>query len=169
MLRGNTQRLRMGAFRAQWPFSRFLGYKGFLVSPLPDTPFIPDTVQIYAYPEQIAHVCHSFSYEGKHVPRSVLTGYGESCFAGALFPFKARNPTLFLLGMGDRGVAAVKKYEVGMGMPASLVFDLDKNLFKAGAEHNLLHYLENPPTEVDEDFLPGWRDAKKSPSIRTLR
>jgi hypothetical protein len=63
--------------------------------------------------------------------------------------------------MGDRALGGAKKYEVAIGMPAPLVFDLDKNLFRAGAEHNLMHYLENPPAEVDEDLLPGWRDVQQ--------
>jgi hypothetical protein len=31
---------------------------------------------------------------------------------------------------------------------------------KAGGEHNLKHYLENPPVQIDENILPGWRNVR---------
>jgi uncharacterized protein (DUF169 family) len=160
VIRVNNQRYRLGGVMAQWPFSRLLGHRGFIVSPLSGTPFIPDTVVIYGYPEQLTHVSHSLSWEGKHVPRAVMTGFGDSCWGAGLFPLKSKNPVFVLLGMGDRAMARAKKYEVAVGMPGSLVFYLDDNLFKSGGEHNLKHYLENPPAEIHEDILPGWRAVR---------
>jgi uncharacterized protein (DUF169 family) len=160
MIRVNNSRLRLGGIMAQWPFSMLLGHKGFIVSPLSDTPFIPDTIVIYGYPEQLTHVAQSLSFEGKHVPRGVETGFGDSCWAAGLFPLKSKKPVFTLLGMGDRGVARAKKYEVAMGMPGKLVFYLDDNLFKSGGEHNLKHYLANPPENVDESMLPGWQNVR---------
>ena len=160
MIRVNNARLRLGGIMAQWPFSRLLGHKGFIVSPLSSTPFIPDTVVIYGYPEQLTHVSQSLSFEGKYVPRAVMPGFGDGCFAAALFPLKSKHPVFVLLGMGDRAIGRAKNYEVAMGMPGSMVFYLNDNLFLSGGEHNLLHYLQNPPVQIDENMLPGWRNVR---------
>jgi uncharacterized protein (DUF169 family) len=158
VIRANNQRWRLGGLTAQWPFSTiFLGHIGFLASPLSGTPFIPDTVLAFGYPEQILHVCHSLSFEGKHVPRAVMVGFGDSCWAAGLMPMKSKNPVFVLLGTGERVLAHVENYEVAIGMPGSMVFYLDKYLFKAGGEHNVPYHFQNPPKQVDEDWLPGWR------------
>lgn len=67
-----------------------------------------------------------------------------------------------MLGMGDRALRCVEKYEVAMGMPASLVFYTDEYLFKSGGDHNLKHYLENPPDRenINESMLPGWTNVR---------
>jgi uncharacterized protein (DUF169 family) len=161
MIRVNNARLRLGAIMAQWPFSRLLGHKGFIVSPLSSTPFIPDTVVVYGYPEQLMYVCQSLSWEGKYVPRAVMPGFGDGCFAAALFPLKSKHPVFVLLGGGDRAVARTKKYEVATGMPGSMVFYLDDNLFKAGGEHGIKYLMDNPPAKIDEEMLPGWRNVRK--------
>ena len=163
MIRGNNKRYKLGGLRAQYPFNKILGHRGVIVSPLPDTPFIPDTVIIFGYPEQITHVAHSLSYEGKYVPKAIITGFGESCLAAGLIPLKSKKPVFALLGMGDRALRFVNKYEVAMGMPGSMVFYVNENLYKTGGEHNLKHYLENPePLEqLDESMLPGWTNVRK--------
>ncbi|MGC8491680.1 MAG: DUF169 domain-containing protein [Syntrophobacteraceae bacterium] len=157
VIRVNNARMRLRGIMANWPWSRFLGHRGFLLSPLSHTPFIPDSVVVYGYPEQMAHMCHAFSVEGKHIPRAALTGFGDACWGATLFPLKSGNPVFVLLGLGDRAFGGANKYEVGMGMPGSMIFYMDKHLHKAGGEHNLLEYLKNPPVDVDEDTLPGWR------------
>lgn len=57
---------------------KFLGHKGVMSAPLSKTRFIPDTCVVYGYPEQIVHVSHSYSFDGKYVPRAVLAGHAES-------------------------------------------------------------------------------------------
>ena len=160
MIRVNNARLRIGGIMAQWPFSRLLGHRGFIVAPLSGTPFIPDTAVIYGYPEQLVHVSQSLSWEGKFVPRGVETGFGDSCWAAGFMPMKSKKPVFTLLGMGDRAAGLAKKYEVAIGMPGKLVFYLNDNLFKSGGEHNLTHYLEHPMIEVDESILPGWQNVR---------
>jgi uncharacterized protein (DUF169 family) len=162
MNRGMLKRYKLGGLAAHYPFNKFLGHKGVLVAPLSKTPFLPDTTLIYGYPEQIMHVSHALSFEGKYVPRAVLAGHGESCYAGALIPLKSGMPNFVLLGMGDRAIQCVEKYEVAMGMPASLTFYTDENLFKSGGSHNLKHYLENPPDKenITESLLPGWTNVR---------
>ena len=162
VLRLNNSRYRLGGFLAQWPLSRFLGHKGFIVSPLSKTSFIPDTVVFYGYPSQILMLTHSFSFEAKYVPKCVDSGFGDSCWAAALIPFKSKRPVFILGGYGERVFGAVKNDEVGMGMPGKMIFYVDKYLFKAGGEHNNLKVmLKNPPREVSEDVLPGWRDIRE--------
>ncbi len=163
MNRGMLKRYKLGGLAAHYPFNKLLGHKGVLVSPLSKTPFIPDTCLIYGYPEQIMHVSHSLSFEGKYVPRAILAGHGESCYVGGLIPLKSGMPNFVLLGMGDRAIQCVEKYEVAMGMPAALTFYTDENLFKSGGAHNLKHYLENPPDKknINESMLPGWNNVRK--------
>jgi uncharacterized protein (DUF169 family) len=163
MHRGMLRRYGLGGLWAHYPFNKFMGHKGVLVAPLSKTPFIPETCLIYGYPEQIMHVSHSLSFEGIYTPRAVLAGHAESCYAGALIPKKSGKPNFVLLGMGDRALQCVEKYEVAMGMPASLTFYTDKYLFKSGGDHNLKHYLNNPPdmNNINEGLLPGWTNVRK--------
>lgn len=163
MNRGVLRRYKLGGLAAHYPFNRFLRHKGVLVAPLSKTPYIPDTCLIYGYPEQITHVAHSLSFEGKYVPRAILAGHGESCYAAGLVPLKSGMPNFVLLGMGDRALAGVRKYEVAMGMPVALTFYTDENLFRSGGAHNLQRYLENPPDKenLDESMLPGWKNLRK--------
>jgi uncharacterized protein (DUF169 family) len=162
MHRGMLRRYKLGGLRAHYPFNKFLGHKGVMAAPLSQTPFIPETCLIYGYPEQIMHVSHSLSFEGIYVPRAVLAGHAESCYAGALIPKKSGKPNFVLLGMGDRALQCVKKYEVAMGMPAPLTFYTDKYLFKSGGDHNLKHYLDHPPDldNINEGLLPGWTNVR---------
>jgi uncharacterized protein (DUF169 family) len=163
MHRGMLKRYKLGGLAAHYPFNKFLGHKGVIIAPLSKTPFIPETCLIYGYPEQIMHVSHSLSFEGIYVPRAVLAGHAESCYAGALIPKKSGKPNFVLLGMGDRALRCVEKYEVAMGMPAVLAFYSDKYLFKSGGDHNLKHYLDNPPDKenINESMLPGWANVRK--------
>jgi uncharacterized protein (DUF169 family) len=161
VIRLNNSRYRLGGLGAQWPLSRFIGHKGFMVSPLSQTPFVPDTVVLYGYPLQITHVAQAFSVEGKYVPRGVAAGFGESCWAAGLFPLKSKNPVFILGGFGERVFAQVKNYEVAMGMPGVMAFYVDEYLYTAGGgEHNLLKMLQNPPREVSENVFPGWHDVR---------
>jgi len=161
MLRGTLARYKLGGLPAHYPLNKFLGHKGVLVAPLSKTPFIPDTALLFGYAEQIIHVAHSLSFEGKHVPRAILAGHGESCYAAGLIPLKSKKPNFVLLGMGDRALRNVQKYEVAIGMPAALYFYVDENLYKSGGAHNLKHYLENPVLTPDESLLPGWTNVRK--------
>jgi hypothetical protein len=161
VLRTNFARYRLGGILAQWPLSRILGHRGMLVAPLSSTPFIPDTVVVFGNPEQMTHVAQSLSFEGKHVPRGAITGFGDSCWGAALFPLLSKNPVFVLLGMGNRSFGGVTKNEVATGMSGSMVFYLDENLLKAGGEeNNLKANLNKKMTYVDEDTFPGWRDVR---------
>jgi hypothetical protein len=150
--------------KVMWPLNNiFLRHRGFMTAPLSETPFIPDTVVIYCVPGQMVFIANAFCYESKYIPRSVHTGFGESCFAAALFPLKLKKPIAVNLGAGDRAFARVKQYEEAIGMPASLAFYLDKYLYQPGVKNNgfnLAEVIKNPPAVVDEDTLPGWRDIK---------
>lgn len=163
VIRINTKRKKLGGLLAQYPFNRFLKHKGALISPLSKTDFIPDTVVIYGNPEQMLHVTHAFSFEGKYIPKAILAGYGESCFVAGLIPLKSKQPIFTLLGMGDRTLGRAKSYEVAMGMPGALVFYIVENLFKSGGEYNLKSSLENPIPldQLDESILPGWTAIRK--------
>ena len=150
----------MGGFRANYPLSNFLGRIGMLISPLSHTLFIPDAVQIYGYPEQMMHAAHSLGYEGKYVPKASITGFGDSCFAAGNIASISKHPIFVLLGGGDRALGGVKKYEVAIGMRGSMIFYLDKYLFKTGGDDVDLKVLcENPLSEVSVDSFPGWRDV----------
>ena len=159
VLKNNNARLRLGGYMANLPLNLLLGYKGYMLSPLSSTPFIPDTVLFYGYPEQILHVNHSLGYEGKYVPRAAMCGFGESCWAGTLFPLTSKRPVFVLLGTGDRTFGRVKKYEVGIGMPGSMIFYTDKYLYKSGGDFSIRDAIKNPPANPDENTFPGWKEV----------
>jgi uncharacterized protein (DUF169 family) len=150
--------------KAMWPLNKlFLRHRGFMTAPLSETPFIPDTVVIYCVPGQMVFIANAFCYESKYIPRSVHTGYGEACFAAALFPLTLKRPVVVNLGAGARAFSRVKPNEEAIGMPASFAFYLDEYLFKPGAKNDgttVSELIKNPPAEVDEDTLPGWRHIR---------
>jgi hypothetical protein len=156
--------LGLNVQKALWPLNKlFLRHRGFMTAPLSETSFIPDTLVIYCIPGQMVFIANAFCYESKYIPRSVHTGFGESCFAAALFPLKLKRPVAVNLGAGDRAFGRIKINEVAIGMPASLGFYLDEYLYKPGIKNsgfNLAEVINNPPAVVDEDTLPGWRDIK---------
>jgi hypothetical protein len=156
--------LGLNVQKAMWPLNKlFLCHRGFMTAPLSETPFIPDTLVIYCIPGQMVFIANAFCYESKYIPRSIHTGFGESCFAAALLPLKLKRPVAVNLGAGDRAFARVKKDEEAIGMPASLAFYLDEQLNKPGAKNDgttIAELIKNPPAVVDEDTLPGWRDIK---------
>jgi len=156
--------LGLSAALALWPLNNlFQRHRGFMSAPLSETTFIPDTVVIFCKPGDMVFIAGAFCYESKYLPRSIHTGFGESCLAAALLPKRLKRPVVVNLGSGERAWGRVKDYEVGIGMPASLVFYLDKYLHSPGAKNKgttVAEAIKNPPAYVDEDTLPGWRDIK---------
>lgn len=166
VLRRFTSYLTLGPSVAlsMWPLNNlFQRHRGFMSAPLSETPFIPDTVVIFCKPGDMVFIAGAFCYESKYLPRSIHTGFGESCFAGALLPLRLKRPVSINLGTGERAWGRVKKDEVAIGMPASLAFYLDKYLHSPGAKNKgttVAELIKIQPTYVDEDTLPGWRDVK---------
>jgi uncharacterized protein (DUF169 family) len=162
--REGVKRLWLGGWMAQTPFNRLLGHKGVLFAPLSKTPFIPDTVVVNCDPIQMTHVIQSLGFEGKHVPRAVLTGFGESCYLAGLIPMKSKKPVFALPGQGDRLYGCSDKNDLIMGMPGPMIFYLNTFLFKSGGDdYNLKNLLENPePLEdLDESSRRGWAYIRK--------
>ena len=169
VIRLNNKRYRLGGLRALWPFSMFSPYRGMMVSPLSSTPFVPDVASFWGLPVQMAHIALSFSYEGKYVPRGVACGLGDGCFSAGYVPLWSKNPVFAFGGFGDRAYAGAKDYECTIGMPAKLVFYVDKFLFVSGGDHGLAPMLKNPPVKVDEDILPGWRDVRNKLKVKKMQ
>ena len=112
-------------------------YKGFVVSPLPKSIIEPDTVLIYGNGEQITHLIQAIVYDGRNFPVSGHWGFGESCFKGGLLPFLNQIPEVVIPGTGDRTFSGVFDYEIAIGIPASLILEVNENLFKTGGRLNM--------------------------------
>jgi len=133
-------------------------YVGLICSPLTKAPFIPDSILIYGDGVQITHIIHALSYEYKHVPISSFEGFGESCMKGGLAPFVAQKPQVVIPGSGDRAFAAISEYEIGIGMPALLIFYVIDNLFKSGGHMNIGFPLKTMlPMDLTEKLTPGFK------------
>jgi uncharacterized protein (DUF169 family) len=113
------------------------GYKGFVVSPLPRSIVIPDTALIYGNGEQITHIIQALVYDGRNFPTSSFWGFGESCLKGGLIPFLTQVPQIVIPGTGDRTFSGVFDYEIAIGLPGSLIFEVNENLFKTGGRLNM--------------------------------
>lgn len=136
---------------------RMAGYKGFICSPLPETIVIPDSVLVYGNGAQLTHIIHSLSYEMKHSPSSFFEGFGESCIKGGLIPFITQIPQIVIPGMGDRSFSGVSDHEIAIGVPASLLFYVLENLFKAGGIMNMGLPVKNLlPMNLTESITPGF-------------
>ena len=136
-------------------------YMGFLVAPLTNTGFVPDTILIYSNPGQAVHIVQALSYEGKHVITSIFNGFGESCIKGALKPFLTGTPEVILPGAGDKAVSGTRDDEVAVAIPGHLLFYIKENLFKTGSEFNLGYPYKKTRKQIDHTFLPGWEYLKK--------
>jgi len=148
-------------------FSKLLGdeyitnpkqYVGFICSPLTGTAFIPDSVLIYCDGVQITHIIQALSYEHKYVPTSSFEGFEESCIKGGLIPFVTQKPQVVIPGSGDRAFAAISEHEIGIGMPAILIFYVTENLFKTGGFMNIGFPLKTMlAMDLDEELTPGFK------------
>ncbi len=136
-------------------------YIGFVVAPLPKATLIPDSVLIYGNGQQITHIIHALVWEGKNFPTSSFTGFGESCFKGALLPFLTGTPQIVIPGTGDRAFSGVFDYEIAIGMPASLIFEVNANMFKTGGRQNM-----GQPVKT---LLPRGIESKLTPGFAFLR
>ncbi len=112
-------------------------YKGFILSPLPRTIIVPDTVLIYGNAEQITHIVQALVYEGRNFPQSGYWGFGESCMKGGLAPFLTQVPQIVMPGTGDRTFSGVFDYEIAIGLPGAMICDAVSNLFKTGGRLNM--------------------------------
>ena len=73
-------------------------YNGFVVSPLPSSLIVPDTVLIYGNGEQITHLIQALVYDGRNFPTSSYWGFGESCMKGGLIPFLTQTTQIVITG-----------------------------------------------------------------------
>jgi hypothetical protein len=109
-----------------------LAYRGVIVSPLIETPVIPDSILIYCDGPKLTYIINALSYEHKRKYRiqSTFEGFGESCSKGGLMPFITRKAQIVIPGTGDRSFAGIQDHELGIGMPPlrQLIPKLDENL-----------------------------------------
>jgi len=136
-------------------------YQGFIVSPLPQSIVVPDTVLIYGNGEQITHIIQALVYDGRNFPTSSFWGFGESCMKGGLIPFLTQVPQIVIPGTGDRTFSGVFDYEIAIGLPGSLIFEVSANLFKTGGRLNM-----GMPVKT---LLPRSIKAKLTPGFDFLR
>ncbi|MHA1274279.1 MAG: DUF169 domain-containing protein [Promethearchaeota archaeon] len=137
-----------------------LGYRGIIVSPLPKTCIIPDSILIYGNGAQITHIVHALNYENKrkYAIRSSFEGFGESCGKGGFMPFITRKAQIVLPGAGDRVFAGIQDYEIGIGMPGEFIFYVLENLFKTGGKQGLGFPIRSMiPLNLTEKITPGFR------------
>jgi len=133
-------------------------YMGFICSPLPDAQFEPDTVLIFGNGEAITHIIHALTYGGENFPTSSFEGFAESCLKGGLIPFITGVPQVVIPGMGDRAFSGVYDYEVALGLPARLVFDVSADLFKTGGRLNMGQPVKTLlPQSLTETITPGFK------------
>lgn len=133
-------------------------HKGFVCAPLPDSPLVPDSVLIYGTAENITHIIHALAYDGENIPTSSFVGYWESCVKGALMPFVTGKPQVVIPGTGDRMLSGTYDYEIAIGLPANLVFNVVENLFATGGAMNMGQPVRTVFAQsLTEDITPGFR------------
>ena len=136
-------------------------YKGFIVSPLPSSLIVPDTVLIYGNGEQITHLIQALVYDGRNFPTSSYWGFGESCMKGGLIPFLTQTPQIVIPGTGDRTFSGVFDHEIAIGLPGEMIFEAAANLFQTGGRLNM-----GMPVKT---LLPRSIKAKLTPGFDFLR
>jgi uncharacterized protein (DUF169 family) len=111
---------------------------------------------------QLTHIIHALSYENLYDPVSSFDGFLESCVKGALIPFVTQRPQVVIPGAGDRIFAGLSEHELGIGLPAFLLFYVMDNLFKTGKRLNMGFPLRSAiPMDLNERFTPGFKYLRK--------
>lgn len=137
-------------------------YVGFVCSPIHKTAFVPDSVLIYCDGVQLTHIIHALSYENVYDPVSSFDGFLESCVKGGLIPFVTQRPQVVIPGTGDRIFAGLSEHELGIGLPAFLLFYVVDNLFKTGKRLNMGFPLRTAiPMDLNERLTPGFKYLRK--------
>ena len=136
-----------------------LAYRGVIVSPLQETPIIPDSILIYCDGVKLTYIINALSYEHKRKYRiqSTFEGFGESCSKGGLMPFITRKAQIVIPGTGDRSFAGIQDHELGIGMPADFIFYVLDNLFQTGAGQGLKFPLRQVLPRLNENITPGFK------------
>jgi len=135
-------------------------YKGLICSPVHKIKFIPDTILTFGDGGQINHIIQAlcYDYEINDIPMSSFEGFEESCFKGGLQPFITKRPQIVIAGMGDRSFAGIQDHEIGIGIPAELIFKVKKRLFKTGGFMNIGYPLKSLiPMNLKEKLTPGFQ------------
>jgi uncharacterized protein (DUF169 family) len=133
-------------------------YKGFICSPLTAAAFEPDTVLIYGNGENITHIIHALTFGGENFPTSSFEGFAEPCLKGGLIPFITGIPQIVIPGMGDRAFSGTYDYEIAIGIPAGLIFDVNEDLFKTGGWMNMGQPVKALlPQSLTENITPGFK------------
>lgn len=139
-------------------FKKLKEYNGMVISPLHKTKVIPDSVLIYGNGGEITHIIHALTYEAKNFPFSGFEGFGESCHKGSLVPWMTGVPQIVIPGTGDRTFSGTYDYEVAIGMPGELIFDVDKYLFVGGGRQNMGMPIKTLlPRRIPESLTPGFK------------
>ncbi len=138
-------------------YHKVKGNIGFLLAPLIETPFVPDSILFYGSPGQMTHIIQALAYEGKHIVKSSFIGFAESCMKGALFPYVTGKPQYVSPGAGDQSFSGTNEYEVAIGIPGELLFYIMDKLFKTGGPSNKgMPQRTILAGQLSEKLLPGW-------------
>lgn len=137
---------------------RVMQMRGFYCAPLAETTVMPDSILIYGMVPQITSIIHALCWEYKYVPASTFEGFGETCIKGGLIPFVTGKPQVVIPGAGDIMFSGATEHEIGLGIPADLVFYVLENLFNTLAKQD---NLVGMPMRVKirpctADVLPGF-------------
>jgi uncharacterized protein (DUF169 family) len=143
-------------------YAKIAGTIGFLLCPLADTPYVPDSILLYGSPGQLTHIIQALSYEGKHIVQSTFIGFAESCMKGILFPHVTGKPQYVAPGMGDQTLSGTNENEVAIGIPGDLLFYIKEQLFRTGGGTNKgLAIPTLLARQLREKKTPGWVYLKK--------
>jgi len=143
-------------------YRKVKGNIGFLLAPLTETPFVPDSILFYGTPGQLTHAIQALAYEGKHIIKSSFIGFAESCMKGALFPYVTGKPQYVSPGAGDQSFSGTGEHEVAIGIPGDLLFYIKEKLFRTGGPSNKgLPQRTLLAGQLSEKLLPGWTFLRK--------
>jgi uncharacterized protein (DUF169 family) len=143
-------------------YNKIEGNIGFLLSPLAESPYIPDSILFYGSPGQMTHIIQALSYEGKYIVKSVFIGFAESCMKGILFPHVTGKPQYVSPGMGDQTLSGTSESEVAIGIPGDLLFYMKEHLFMTGGETNKGMPIRTLLAgQLSEKMTPGWAYLRK--------
>ena len=116
------------------------------------------------------HMIHALTYEGENYPTSSFEGYAEPCLKVGLIPFITGVPQVVIPGMGDRSFSGTYDYEIAIGMPAGLIMNVDRDLFKTGGPLNMGQPARTLlPQSLTENITPGFKYMREKIDARSKK
>jgi len=123
-------------------------YEAIGVSPLENTPIVPDLIQIWGSPLQLMMMEYANTWNGWEKIKLETNGHGASCYEALTVPLLKREARFALADNGDRRHGMARDEDMIMGFPVEMIEGYIEGLRAQQRDMNAL------PIMYDFDAIP---------------